>query len=164
MDWHPVISVQQQTPNNDFCYFSISNVLFEFWAFFSKTGKTRVSHRVKMMSRGDPDVKDDPNDQLTRWPNDPVPRLVRSRPACGASELCTRSLHSKGHFWREDRDAAWSQLQWPVVLFTARRNMQRKCNTTWLPVSRVCTVWEAGVVSKRMGGSRWFSTRGQRWR
>jgi len=35
---------------------------------FSKTGKTRVSHRVKMMTRspGDPDVKDDPNDPLTR--------------------------------------------------------------------------------------------------
>jgi len=28
----------------------ISNVRFAFWAFFSKTGKTRVSHRVKMMT------------------------------------------------------------------------------------------------------------------
>jgi len=46
-----VISVQQQTPDNDFCHFSISNVRFAFWAFFSKTGKTRVSHRVKMMTR-----------------------------------------------------------------------------------------------------------------
>ena len=32
---------------------------------FSKTGKTRVSHRVKMMT-GDQDVKDDTNDPLTR--------------------------------------------------------------------------------------------------
>ena len=78
MDRHPVISVQQQTSGNDFCHFSISNVSFAFCAFFSKTGKTRVSHRVKMMTRwhGDPDVKGDPNDPLTRWPNDPVPCLV----------------------------------------------------------------------------------------
>jgi len=34
MDRHPVISVQQQTPDNDFCHFSISNVRFAFWAFF----------------------------------------------------------------------------------------------------------------------------------
>ena len=47
---------------------------------FSKTGKTRVSHRVKMMTRwpGDPDVKGNPNDALTRWPNDPVPCLINT--------------------------------------------------------------------------------------
>jgi len=47
---------------------------------FSKTGKTWVSHRVKMMTRrpGDPDVKDDPNDPLTRRPNDPVQCLMWS--------------------------------------------------------------------------------------
>ena len=75
-----MISVQQQTPDNDFCHFNISNVRFAFWVFFSKTGKTRVSHRVKMMTRwpGDPDVKGDPNDPLTRWPNDPVPCLPRT--------------------------------------------------------------------------------------
>jgi len=51
--------------------------VLHFW-HFSKTGKTRVSHRVKMMIRwpGDPDVNDDPNDTLTRWPNDPVPCLI----------------------------------------------------------------------------------------
>jgi len=50
--------------------------------FFSKTVKTRVSHRVKMMTRwpDDPDVKDDPNDPLTRWPNDPVPCLGSTMP------------------------------------------------------------------------------------
>ena len=48
---------------------------------FSKTGKTRVSRRVRMMTRwpSDPNVKDDPNDPLTRWPNDPVPRLVHTQ-------------------------------------------------------------------------------------
>ena len=39
MDWLPVISVQQQTPDNDFCHFSISNVRFTFWAFFRKPEK-----------------------------------------------------------------------------------------------------------------------------
>ena len=58
-----MISVQQQTPDNDFCHFSISNVRFAFWAFFSKTGKTRVSHRVKMMTRW-------PGRE--RWPGDPM--------------------------------------------------------------------------------------------
>jgi len=33
--------------------------------FFEKRKKTRVSHRVKIIT-GDPDVKDDPNDPLTR--------------------------------------------------------------------------------------------------
>ena len=53
------------------CSFCISGM-------FSKTVKTRVSHRVRMMTRwpGDPDVKDDPNDPLIRWPNDPVPCLA----------------------------------------------------------------------------------------
>jgi len=35
----PVISVQQQTPDNDVCHFSISNVRFAFWAFFRKPEK-----------------------------------------------------------------------------------------------------------------------------
>jgi len=34
-----VISVQQQTPDNDFCHFSISNVRLAFWAFFRKPEK-----------------------------------------------------------------------------------------------------------------------------
>jgi len=65
MDWHPVISVQQQTPDND-CHFSISNVRFAFWALFSKTGKTWVWHRVKMMTRW-------PGREIwPKWPIDPV--------------------------------------------------------------------------------------------
>jgi len=54
-----------------------------YLGLFSKTGKTRVSHRVKMMTRWpcDPDVKDDPNDTHLPgewWPNDPVPCLAAS--------------------------------------------------------------------------------------
>jgi len=58
-----VISVQQQTPDNDFCYFSISNVRFAFFGIFSKTGK---KSGLTPGPNGDPDVKDDPNDQFTR--------------------------------------------------------------------------------------------------
>ena len=36
MDLHSVISVQQHTPDNDFCHVSISNVHVAFWAFFRK--------------------------------------------------------------------------------------------------------------------------------
>jgi len=39
MHWHPVISVQQQTPDNDFCHFSISYAYFAFWAFTRKPEK-----------------------------------------------------------------------------------------------------------------------------
>ena len=74
MDWHLVISVQQQTPDNDFCHFSISNVRFAFWSFFRKKEKLG-SHTGSKWWPGDPEVKDDPNDPLTRWPNDPVPYL-----------------------------------------------------------------------------------------
>jgi len=61
-----VISLQQQTPDNDSCHFSISNVRFAFWAFFSKTGKTRVSHRVKMMTRWPG------REKWPKWPVDPM--------------------------------------------------------------------------------------------
>ena len=40
------------------------------WAFFRKPEKLG-SH-----TRRDPDVKDDPNDPLTRWPNDAIPCLL----------------------------------------------------------------------------------------
>jgi len=81
MDWHPVISVQQQTPDNDFCHFSISNVRFALWTFFRKPEKLG-SHTGSKWWPGAPDVQDDPNDPLTRWPNDPVPCLM--------SAQCTR--------------------------------------------------------------------------
>jgi len=60
--------------------FQHSKCTFCILGIFSQTGKTRVSHRVKMMTRwpGDLDVKDDPNDPLTRWPNDPVPCLINT--------------------------------------------------------------------------------------
>ena len=76
MDWHPVISVQQQTPDNDFCHFSIANVrCLHFGHFFKNRKKARVWHRVKMMTRwpGDPGVKDDP-----KWPNDPAIQWLSS--------------------------------------------------------------------------------------
>ena len=71
MDWHPVISVQRQTSDNDFCHLSISNVRFAFWGIFSKTGKTRVSHRVKMMTRwpGRERSPKWPIDPVTQWPS-----------------------------------------------------------------------------------------------
>ena len=53
------------------------------WAFFEKRKKTRVSHRVKIMTC-DPDVKDDPNDPMT---NDPVPCLVPRRTRRRAVQL-----------------------------------------------------------------------------
>jgi len=47
------------------------------WAFFQKPEKLG-SHTGSKWWPGESDVKDDPNDPLTRWPNDPVLRLVYS--------------------------------------------------------------------------------------
>jgi len=44
---------------------------------FSKTGKTRASHRVKMMTRTWKLT------QMTHWPSDPVPCLVATYATCG---------------------------------------------------------------------------------
>ena len=71
MDWHPVISVQQQTPDNDFCHFSISNVLFAFWAFFRKQEKLG-SHTGSKWWPGDPVNRMWKITQMTHWPGDPV--------------------------------------------------------------------------------------------
>ena len=112
MDWHPVISVQQQTPDNDFCHFSISNVRFAFWAFFWKPEKLG-SHTGSKWWPGDPDVKDDP---LTRWPNDPVPSLTAM---CTDAAHCYRSVHLSvcrlGQYvcLSVCRPAYWSQPQAP---------------------------------------------------
>ena len=57
MDWHPVISVQQQTPDNDFCHFSISNARFAciLGIFFKNRKNSGLT----------PGQNDDP---VTRWP------------------------------------------------------------------------------------------------
>ena len=61
MDWHPVISVQQQTPDNNFCHFKCT---FCILGIFSKTGKNRMWKMTQMT-------------QMTHWPTDPVPCVVR---------------------------------------------------------------------------------------
>ena len=61
----------------DFHKYALYRYIF-IMGFFRKSKKTRISHRVKMMTRwpDDLDVKDDPNDPLTRRPNDPGPCLL----------------------------------------------------------------------------------------
>ena len=71
MDWHLVISVQQQTPDNDFCHFSISNVRFAFWAFFRKPEKLG-SHTGSKWWPGDPVTGTWKMTQMIHWPSDPM--------------------------------------------------------------------------------------------
>jgi len=71
MDLHPVISVQQHTPDNDFCHVSISNVHVAFWAFFSKTEKLR-SHTGSKWWPGDPVTRTWKMTQMTHWSGDPM--------------------------------------------------------------------------------------------
>ena len=49
--------------------------LYLYLGLFRKSEKLG-SHTGSIWWPGDPDVKDDPNDPLTRWPNDPVPCLA----------------------------------------------------------------------------------------
>ena len=59
---------------NKIIEYSSSKIRFAFWAFFSKTGKTRVSLRVKMKNRW-PGRERWPKWPIDPWPNDPVPCL-----------------------------------------------------------------------------------------
>jgi len=68
MDWHRVISVQQQTPDNDFCHFSISNVRFAFWAFF----RNRKNSGLTPGQNDDPVTRTWKMTQMTNWPGDPM--------------------------------------------------------------------------------------------
>jgi len=83
MDWHPIISVLLQTPDNDFCHFGISNVRFAFGHFFRKPGKPpRVSHRVKMITwwPGRERWPKWPIDPVTQWPSSMSSDTDRWRP------------------------------------------------------------------------------------
>jgi len=83
MDWHPVISVQQQTPDNDLscqhfiCTFSVFGIL-------SKTEKIRVSHRVKMMTRWPG------RERWPKWPIDPVTQWPSSMSATYWTKISVR--------------------------------------------------------------------------
>jgi len=59
MDWQLVNSVQQQTPDNDFCHFSISNVPFAFFTFFRKPEKLGTHTGSKWW----------PGAPATQWPS-----------------------------------------------------------------------------------------------
>ena len=93
------------------------------FAHFSKTGKTRVSHRVKMMTQWP--GREDPNDSPTRWPNDPVPCLTDAAPCriawrhvtvtclkvCGTrldDNLPTWTCSNAGTFTNKDDVQVWN--------------------------------------------------------
>ena len=73
MDWHRVISVQQQTHDNDFRHFTISNVSlrFAFWAFFRKPEKLG-SYTGSKWWPSDPVTRTWKMTQMTHWPGDPM--------------------------------------------------------------------------------------------
>ena len=66
MDWHPVISVQQQTPDNDFQMYFL-----HFRHFFENRNNSGLT----------PGQDDDPvtrtwkMTQMTHWPGDPMTRF-----------------------------------------------------------------------------------------
>jgi len=70
MDWQPVTSVQQKTPDNDFCHFSISNVglRYAFWALF----KIPENSGLTPGQNDDPVTRTWKTTQMTHWPGDPM--------------------------------------------------------------------------------------------
>ena len=110
-----------------FCHFGISNVRFAFWAFFRKPEKLRSRTGSKWWP-GDPDVNDDLNDPLTRWPNDPVPCLIDR---CGDVQLLSGGRRSiervASMLWSEEtqREFVWRDTiryamfvcseKWPIA-------------------------------------------------
>ena len=100
--WHPVISVQQQTPDNDFCHFSISNVRFAFWAFFRKPEKLG-SHAGSKWWPGDPVTWTWKMTQMTHWPGDPMTQFHvcnTLRVHCNTIKSCNAQSYNHGH-WLE---------------------------------------------------------------
>ena len=57
-----MISVQQQTPDNDFVISAFQMYLLHFWAFF----ENRKNSGLTPGQNDDPGLKDDPNDPVTQ--------------------------------------------------------------------------------------------------
>ena len=135
MDWHPVISVQQ-TPDNDLS-FQHFKCTFCILGIFQKPEKFG-SHTGSKWWPGDPDVKDDPNDPLTRWPSDPVPCLM----SCAeTAEPIGRSLPSTLAM-----SGAWS---WVVVWRRLSRSLTRcgwaRCDHTTYQLAVSGSDWSAAT-------------------
>jgi len=112
---------------------------FRILGFFSKTGKTRVSHRVKLMTRW-PGRERWPI--VTRWPNDPVPCLVRMR-CPTAPELST------GPFY-VTRFNPTHQLTDPTQPNPTDKKWNKLDSTRPDPVQLTnLTAWRNQILSKR---------------
>ena len=69
MDWHPVISVQQQKPDNDFCHISAFQMyVFHFGHFFAN----RKNSGLTPGQNDDPVPRTCKMTQMTHWPGDPM--------------------------------------------------------------------------------------------
>jgi len=81
------------------CHFSILKVRFAFWAFSSKTGNTRVTHRVKMMTRwpGRERWPKWPIDPVAQWPSSMSAVRLSLRPSV-TSRLCRNDWANLANF------------------------------------------------------------------
>jgi len=107
MDWHPVISVQQDTWQWPLS-FQHFKCMFSILGIFSNTGKTRVSHRVKMMTRwpGRERWPKRPTDPVTQWPSS----------MSGGRRTCEWTAAVRRH----RRCCRWSSVHW-----------RRRCSVEW---------------------------------
>jgi len=162
MDWHPVTSVQQQTPDNDFCHFSITNVCFAFWAFFREPEKLG-SHTGSKWWPGDPDVKDD---QMIHWPGDPTTQFhvwCKGRGSFGVfmlgnDQTCSRSTFPTLFARAQKRCGLWQPVYWSSLLYmqlrrqSARSDIKVDCLTNRFTMTRfIC----AGLQNQSASGPAW---------
>ena len=120
MDWHPVISVQQQTPDNDFCHFSISNVRSAFWAFF----ENRKNSGLTLGQNDDPVTRTWKMTQMTHWPGDPMTQFR----VCWIQEVASAAVVRS--VWQ------WTPVMSQSLLDAISGAHQRRSG-----VSRICTQW-----------------------
>ena len=78
--------------------------LYLYIGFFRKPEKLG-SHIGSKWWPGDPDVKDDPNDPLTQWPNDPVPCLVHITSHACVNSGTYNCVKKPTRSWRRARAA-----------------------------------------------------------
>jgi len=117
--------------------------LYIFILGFLRKPEKLGSHTGSKWWPGEPDVKDDPNDRVTRWPNDPVPCLLLCVPVCAGhtGEPCRNSWNDCDAVSGREADSRgpeepvfiwWSTF--PTVFWGDMRRPIMKC----LDYAKVC--------------------------
>ena len=122
MDWHPVISVQQQTPDNDFLSFQHFKSTFCILGIFVEN---RKNSGLAPGQNDDPVTRLPGRERRPKWPIDPVTQWPSSMSGIHSTrtELNTRPRHAP-----PGRNT-FCALQCVVVCLFVRQSASRNRNT-----------------------------------